>query len=158
MLLCRGCVQLFTPFSMQLKEQYEPHSSFLQTIIDYRKVSKRHQQLIEYINHNRYSDGRLHPSHVSYLFHASCSCYGFAQSQSSIFTSQWQYRSATGRISTTDPNLQSTPNDFEFQLNPNATFRISMRSLFAAAEGHVLVSADYRQLEARVLGEDKVVC
>jgi len=48
---------------------------------------------------------------------------------------------ATGRMSCAVPNLQNAPNDYDF------------RSLFLPAKGKVLYSADYSQIELRVLAE-----
>jgi DNA polymerase-1 len=59
-------------------------------------------------------DGRLHPS-----FHL--------------------HRTATGRLSSSDPNLQNIPRDS------------NIRSLFVAPDDHILLVADYDQIELRVM-------
>ena len=50
---------------------------------------------------------------------------------------------ATGRISSTEPNLQNIPTRIEFGKQ--------LRKVFKPAEGHVYIDADYSQIELRVL-------
>ncbi|MFO0568574.1 MAG: DNA polymerase [Polyangiaceae bacterium] len=57
---------------------------------------------------------------------------------------QWEQAvAATGRISSTDPNLQNIPIRTELGRE--------IRSAFVAPPGHCIVSADYSQIELRVL-------
>lgn len=68
----------------------------------------------------------------------------------------------TGRISMHEPNLQNVPKDFEV-IDPftKGNVKISCRSCFAAAVNHILISADYCQLELRILThlcQDRVLC
>jgi DNA polymerase-1 len=49
------------------------------------------------------------------------------------------HRTATGRLSSSDPNLQNIPRES------------NVRSLFVAPEGHSLLVADYDQIELRVM-------
>ncbi|XP_043485514.1 DNA polymerase theta [Polistes fuscatus] len=64
----------------------------------------------------------------------------------------------TGRISMHEPNLQNVPKDFNSEDN---TFVISVRMAFIPIEGNVLLSADYCQLELRILAhfsKDPILC
>ena len=60
-----------------------------------------------------------------------------------IHSSFHQTVTATGRISSTDPNLQNIPTRFELGKN--------LRKVFKSSEGKTFVDADYSQIELRVL-------
>ncbi|XP_046614510.1 DNA polymerase theta [Neodiprion virginianus] len=67
-------------------------------------------------------------------------------------------RTATGRISMHEPNLQNVPRDFNSE---NNSYVISMRMAFVPTCGNIMLSADYCQLELRILAhlsKDPVLC
>jgi len=55
-----------------------------------------------------------------------------------IYSHYWTYGAQSGRMASSDPNLQNIPNSPEF------------RSGFVAAPGHKLIVADYSQQESRI--------
>jgi DNA polymerase-1 len=87
-------------------------------VIEYRAVQKLKTTYLDTLPLLLGADGRLHTS-----FH--------------------QAGTATGRLSSSDPNLQNIP--------IRTPLGAEIRRAFVAPEGHALVSADYSQVELRLL-------
>ena len=87
-------------------------------ILQYRQLTKLNSTYVEGLLKVVGEDGRIH----------------------SVFK---QTETRTGRISSTEPNLQNIPVRTELGRN--------MRKFFTAAEGYVLLDADYSQIELRIL-------
>ncbi len=87
-------------------------------IMDYRMLTKLHSTYAEGLLKVIGPDGRIHSTFQNMV-------------------------TATGRLSSTDPNLQNIPVRTELGGE--------IRKMFVPAPGHVLVDADYSQIELRVL-------
>lgn len=100
-------------------EKLRNESPIIEKILDYRQLAKLNSTYVEglkpYINPET---KRIHS-----FFH--------------------QTITATGRISSTEPNLQNIPTRIEFGKR--------LRKVFKPAEGNVYIDADYSQIELRVL-------
>ena len=120
--------ELSLPKSKKTKTGYSTDSSVLeklaevhplpQAILDYRQLQKLVNTYLTKLPQFVAEDGRIH-------------------------TTFNQAVAATGRLSSTDPNLQNIP------IRTDEGRRI--RDAFVAEEGNVLLSADYSQVELRVL-------
>lgn len=96
-----------------------PASHFLGALLQYRETNKLKQIVQTLIEAAHYQDGRIH-------------------------TTYEQTIAATGRLSSTDPNLQNIP-------NRNAMGR-EIRSVFVPGNGYEsLMSCDYSQVELRIM-------
>eukprot|EP00659_Diplonema_papillatum_P016222 gene16222-24862_t len=74
------------------------------------------------------------------------------QLDSRVRAAMFQTASNTGRLSLTDPNLQTIPHPVAFQsARDDRRITLELRCAFVAPEGHVLVSADYSQIEMRLM-------
>jgi DNA polymerase-1 len=96
-------------------------------IIEYRSLSKLKSTYLDTLPELVAKDGRIH-------------------------TTYHQAATATGRLSSSDPNIQNIPIRTELGME--------IRRAFIAEEGHQLVSADYSQIELRLLAhiaEDPVL-
>lgn len=102
----------------EVLEKLAEHHPLPKAIIDYRMLSKLKSTYLETLPLLVAADGRLHTS-----FH--------------------QAAAATGRLSSSDPNLQNIPIRSELGRE--------IRSAIVADPGHRLVSADYSQIELRIL-------
>lgn len=104
---------------VDILEKLRPEHPVIEKILEYRSLMKLNstyvEGLIPYINEKT---KRIH----SY-FH--------------------QTITATGRISSTEPNLQNIPTRYELGK--------SLRKVFKPTEGNIFVDADYSQIELRVL-------
>ena len=104
---------------VEVLEKLKNENEIVSKILDYRQLVKLNstyvEGLIQYINDK---DNRIH----SY-FH--------------------QTVTATGRISSSEPNLQNIPTRFDLGKQ--------IRKVFKPKEGYVFVDADYSQIELRVL-------
>ena len=103
----------------EVMEKLRPYHPIIGEILDYRKVAKLK---------STYADGLL----------------AAADEKGRVHTSFKQALTATGRLSSTEPNLQNIPIKTELGRE--------MRKFFAAEkEGYVLIDADYSQIELRLL-------
>ncbi|MCR5121497.1 MAG: DNA polymerase I [Ruminococcus sp.] len=100
-----------------LEELYDKHP-IVPMIIEYRTLSKLSSTYVDGLLKQVREDGRVH----------------------SVFK---QTETRTGRISSTEPNMQNIPVRKELGRE--------MRKFFTAREGCLLVDADYSQIELRVL-------
>jgi DNA polymerase-1 len=112
---------------MEVLEKLSEEHPLPAAIIEYRSLTKLKSTYLDTLPTLVAADGRIH-------------------------TTYHQAATATGRLSSTDPNLQNIPVRTELGRE--------IRRAFVAAEGHQLVSADYSQVELRLLAhiaEDPVL-
>ncbi len=102
----------------EVLEKLRPRHEIIGAILDYRQLTKLNSTYVEGLGKVIAPDGRIH------------TCF-----QNTV--------TATGRLSSTEPNLQNIPVRTELGAE--------MRGMFTAAPGSVLVDADYSQIELRLL-------
>ena len=104
---------------VEVLEKIKNEHEIIEKILDYRQLGKLNSTYVEgmlpYINEK---DNKIHT-----YFH--------------------QTVTATGRISSTDPNLQNIPTRFDLGKQ--------IRKVFKPSKGYVFLDADYSQIELRVL-------
>jgi DNA polymerase-1 len=111
----------------EVLEKLAEHHPLPEAIIEYRSLSKLKSTYLDTLPELVARDGRIH-------------------------TTYHQAATATGRLSSSDPNLQNIP--------IRTDLGREIRRAFVAEEGHQLVSADYSQVELRLLAhiaEDPVL-
>ena len=114
--------------SVEVLEQLAEEHEIAGVVLDYRSAAKLRGTYAEGLQDLIAADGRIH-------------------------TTFNQTVTATGRLSSTEPNLQNIPVRTEMGKK--------LRKAFHASPGHVLLAADYSQIELRVLAHisaDEVLC
>lgn len=99
-------------------EELAEHNEVPRMVLEYRQLAKLKSNYVDTLPLLADSDGRVH-------------------------TTFNQVGTATGRLSSTNPNLQNIPIKTELGRE--------IRAAFIAAPGHVLLSADYSQIELRLM-------
>ncbi|NIZ41116.1 DNA polymerase I [Entomospira entomophila] len=99
-------------------QRLHPQEAIIQHLIDYRKLTKLNSTYVEGLLKEASAEGNIHTSFL-------------------------QTGTASGRLSSTQPNLQNIPIKDELGR--------SIRGVFKAREGYTLISADYSQIELVVL-------
>ncbi|MFT4146881.1 MAG: DNA polymerase I [Mobilitalea sp.] len=114
--------------SADILEKLQSEHPVVQMILEYRQLTKLKSTYADGLAGYIKEDGRIHGR-----FH--------------------QTIAATGRISSTDPNLQNIPIRMELGRQ--------IRKVFIPAEGYVFLDADYSQIELRVLahmsGDERLI-
>lgn len=102
----------------EVLEKLRPYHPIIDLILEYRKYTKLKSTYVDGLEKEIAPDGRIH----------------------TVFQNTV---TATGRLSSTEPNLQNIP--------VRTPLGAEMRKMFLAPEGRVLVDADYSQIELRLL-------
>lgn len=104
--------------NQEVLEKLSSEHEIIDLILDYRQLSKIQSTYVEGLKAEITEDGKIHST--------------FRQTVT-----------ATGRISSTEPNLQNIPIKTEVGR--------SIRKAFVAKNDHLLIDADYSQIELRIL-------
>ncbi len=104
--------------NVDVMEKLRPKHEIVGKVLDYRQLTKLNSTYVEGLGKVIAADGRIHTSFQNTV-------------------------TATGRLSSTEPNLQNIP------VRP--PLGAEMRKMFVAPAGRVLVDADYSQIELRLL-------
>ena len=104
----------------EVLEKLRPYHPVIQDILDYRQVAKLRGTYTAALAQVADAEGRIH-------------------------TTFKQTGTATGRLSSADPNLQNIPIRTELGRE--------LRRFFIAKDGYVLLDADYSQIELRLLAD-----
>jgi len=104
--------------SVEVLERLQGMHPIIDLIMAYRQLTKLNSTYVEGLGRVIGPDGRIHTSFQNTV-------------------------TATGRLSSTEPNLQNIP--------VRTPLGAQMRNMFVAAPGNVLVDADYSQIELRLL-------
>ena len=102
----------------EVLEKLRPQHEIVGKVLDYRQLTKLNSTYVEGLGKVIAADRRIHTSFQNTV-------------------------TATGRLSSTEPNLQNIP--------VRTPLGAEMRKMFVAPAGHVLVDADYSQIELRLL-------
>jgi len=102
----------------EVLEKLRPKHEIVGRVLDYRQLTKLSSTYVEGLGKVIAADGRIHTSFQNTV-------------------------TATGRLSSTEPNLQNIP--------VRTPLGAEMRKMFVAPAGKVLVDADYSQIELRLL-------
>ena len=102
----------------EVLEKLRPRHEIVGRVLDYRQLTKLNSTYVEGLGKVIAADGRIHTSFQNTV-------------------------TATGRLSSTEPNLQNIP--------VRTALGAEMRKMFVAPAGKVLVDADYSQIELRLL-------
>ena len=104
--------------NVDVLEKLRPQHEIVGAVLDYRQLTKLNSTYVEGLGKVIAADGRIHTSFQNTV-------------------------TATGRLSSTEPNLQNIP--------VRTPLGAEMRKMFVAPRGKVLVDADYSQIELRLL-------
>ncbi len=104
--------------NVDVMEKLRPKHEIVGKVLDYRQLTKLNSTYVEGLGKVIAADGRIHTSFQNTV-------------------------TATGRLSSTEPNLQNIP--------VRTPLGAEMRKMFVAPAGRVLVDADYSQIELRLL-------